>query len=200
MKFVLKKGITWTKEKLLNALKAFKNKQSQGHCRQEILGSLRSYDGNCKENVSLKLKFALSLLRLFHVDHVVQNKRSALSLAWHEWFSCKGKEEKIYCSELPLSTEPQIWISRRRLADYVKTLHQKAYRTCSTIIFLHSTNQIIDLWRCRCRRQILSSLICKSVTFLLPSSSWLRKLPISDLQISVRGRLRVRVFRTEHTL
>ena len=52
-------------------------------------------------------------------------------------------------------------ISRRRLADYVKTLHQKACRTCNTIIFLHSTNQIIDLWRCRwrCRRQILSSLI-----------------------------------------
>ena len=52
-------------------------------------------------------------------------------------------------------------ISRRRLADYVKTLHQKACRTCSTIIFLHSTNEIIDLWRCRwrCRRQILNSLI-----------------------------------------
>ena len=36
-------------------------------------------------------------------------------------------------------------ISRRRLADYDKTLHQKACRTCSTKIFLHSTNQIIDL-------------------------------------------------------
>ena len=49
-------------------------------------------------------------------------------------------------------------MSRRRLADYHKTLHQKA---CSTIIFLHSTNQIIDSWRCRwrCRRQILNSLI-----------------------------------------
>ena len=34
-------------------------------------------------------------------------------------------------------------ISRRRLADYVKTLPQKACRTCSKIIFLHSTNQII---------------------------------------------------------
>ena len=32
----------------------------------------------------------------------------------------------------------------RLLADY-KTLHQKACRTCSTIIFLYSTNQIIDL-------------------------------------------------------
>ena len=38
------------------------------------------------------LKTALSLLRLFHVGHVVQNRRSALPLAWHEWFSCKGKE------------------------------------------------------------------------------------------------------------
>ena len=73
-----------------------------------IIGSLRSYDGNCKENVSLKLNFAL-ILRLFHVDHVVQNRRSTLSLAWYEWFSCKGKEEKIYCCELALSTEPQIW-------------------------------------------------------------------------------------------
>ena len=36
-------------------------------------------------------------------------------------------------------------ISRRHLADYVKTLHQKACRTCSTIIFYHSTNGVIDL-------------------------------------------------------
>ena len=57
-----------------------------------LLGSLRSYDGNCNESVTLKLNFALSLLRLFHVGHVVHNKRSALSLAWREWFSCKGKE------------------------------------------------------------------------------------------------------------
>ena len=42
-----------------------------------------------------------------------------------------------------------IKISRRRLVGYVKTLHQKACRTCSTTIFLHSSNQIIDLWRCR---------------------------------------------------
>ena len=65
-------------------------------------------------------------------------------------------------------------ISRRRLADYVKTLHQKACRTCSKIIFFHSTNQIIDLWRCcrRCRRQILNSLMTltnpvKNVSVLL---------------------------------
>ena len=52
-------------------------------------------------------------------------------------------------------------ISRRRLADYVKTFYQKACRTCRRIIFFHSTNQIIDSWRCRwrCRRQILNSLV-----------------------------------------
>ena len=43
----------------------------------------------------------------FHVDHVVQNRRTALSLAWYEWFSLK--EWKIYCCELALSSEPQIW-------------------------------------------------------------------------------------------
>ena len=42
-----------------------------------------------------------------------------------------------------------------------QTLHQKACRMCSTIIFLHSTNQIFDLWCCRsrCHRQILNSLM-----------------------------------------
>ena len=36
-------------------------------------------------------------------------------------------------------------ISRRRLAGYVKNLHQRACRKCSTIIFPHSTGQIIGL-------------------------------------------------------
>ena len=61
-----------------------------------------------KRLIKIERCVKLSLLRLFHVDHVVQNRRSPLSLAWYEWFSCKGKEEKIYCCELPLSTEPQI--------------------------------------------------------------------------------------------
>ena len=45
-----------------------------------------------KRHIKIELCVKLSLLRLFHVDHFVQNRRSALPLAWHEWFSCKGKE------------------------------------------------------------------------------------------------------------
>jgi len=38
-------------------------------------------------------------------------------------------------------------------------LHQRACSTCSTIILTHSTNQIVDLWRCRgrCCRHFLNS-------------------------------------------
>ena len=56
--------------------------------------SLRSYDGCCNENITLNIELCVRLsdLRLFQVGHVVQNRRRALSLAWHEWFSCIGKE------------------------------------------------------------------------------------------------------------
>ena len=37
------------------------------------------------------------------------------------------------------------------LGDYVKECYQTACRTCSTIIFPHSTNQIIVFWRRLCR-------------------------------------------------
>ena len=47
-----------------------------------------------------------------------------------------------------VTTSKWLKISRRRLADYVKKLRQKARPTCSMIIFPLSTNQIIDLRRC----------------------------------------------------
>ena len=55
-----------------------------------------------------------------------------------------------------------------------QNLRQKACRTCSTIIFLNLTNQIIDLGRCRgrCRRHFLtakclfSCMVLKSVEVL----------------------------------
>ena len=47
---------------------------------------------------------------LFQVGHVVQSRRSALSLAWHRWFSCKDKEWKIYCCGLALSEAQKLKI------------------------------------------------------------------------------------------
>ena len=113
-----------------------------------------------KRHFKIELYVKLSLFWLFHVDHVVQNRQTALSPAWYEWFSCKGKEWKIYCCELVLSSEPQIW-KFQVVVWQTTSKYKKACRTCSTIIFLHSTNQIIDLWRCRwrCRHQILNSLL-----------------------------------------
>ena len=52
----------------------------------------RQLQGKCHIKIIIVLCVKPSLLRLFHVDNVVQNRRSALSLARHEWFSCKGKE------------------------------------------------------------------------------------------------------------
>ena len=117
----------------------------------EILRSLlRSYDGKCKENVTLKLNFASSLLRLLHVDHVVQNRRTALSRAWYEWFSCKGKEWKIYCCELALS-ELQIWKFHVVVWQTTsKHCNKKRAASAARLCFF------IDLWRGRWRRQILN--------------------------------------------
>ena len=74
----------------------------------------------CKRHIKIDLCVKSSLLRLFHVGRVVQNRRSALSLAKHEWFSSKGREWKIYCCELALSSEPQLW-----KFPVVGRLHQK---------------------------------------------------------------------------
>jgi len=77
----------------------------------------------------------------------------------------QDREWKIFCYELALSSEPQIWKFHVVVWQTTsKHRSKKASRTCSTIVFLHSTNQIIDLWPCRwcCRRQILNSLFKSS--------------------------------------
>ena len=71
-------------------------------------GNLRSYEGWCNENVSLKQNFAFGQV-FCDYSMLITLYKIALSLAWHEWFSCKGKELKIYCCGLVLSVEPQIW-------------------------------------------------------------------------------------------
>ena len=115
-----------------------------------------------KRHIKVELCIRLSILRLFHVhdvDHVVQNRRTALSLAWHEWFSCKGKEWKIYCCELALMSEPQIW--KFHVVVLQTTSKHCTKKRAARLFFLHSTNIIIDLGCCRwrCCRQILNSLM-----------------------------------------
>ena len=110
-----------------------------------------------KRHIKIELCAKLSLLRLFHVDHVVQNRRSALSLAWHEWFH----NERFTTASSRCRHNLKYENFTSSFARLRQNIAPKACCTCSTIIFLHSTNQIIDLWRCRwrCRRQILNSLM-----------------------------------------
>ena len=64
----------------------------------QLLGSFRRHDSCCHQNVTLKYNCVrISDLLLFHVGHVVRNWRNVLTLAWHEWFSCKGRGWKICC-------------------------------------------------------------------------------------------------------
>ena len=66
-------------------------------------------------------------MRLFQVCYVVQTKRSVLSLAWDEWFSCKGRERKDFLLRARVVVRTsRLKISRRRLADYEELLYQKA--------------------------------------------------------------------------
>ena len=155
---------------------SFPRRLSERACRLLAMwsGGLWSYDGHWNEKVTLRLNFAfkLSVLQLFHVGHVVQNSRSTLSLAWDECFSWIDKEWELALFRA-LSSVSNMKISSCRLADYVKTLHQKTCRTRSTIIFPHSTNQIIDLWccRCLCLRQILNLLFSFAGQLSFDSSS-----------------------------
>ena len=73
-----------------------------------------------------------------HVGLFVRNKWGLLSIARHEWFWCKGGKWKIYSRKLVLLSEHQLW-------TFHIIIWQTTSRTCGTIIFPHSTNQIIDL-------------------------------------------------------
>ena len=105
--------------------------QSAGRCIW-LIRSLTSYDGNCNDcDITVKrTSRQVEWFAMILCWSCVKNRRSVLSLDWCEWFYCKRQK-----------------------------LHQRACRTCSTILFPHSTNQIIDLWRCRrcCRRRFVQN-------------------------------------------
>ena len=79
-----------------------------------VVGSLPRRPLQWKRLIKIELCFWLSVVRWSQVGHVVQNRQSALSLAWHEWFSCKGEEWKINCCGLASSSEPKIREFKKR--------------------------------------------------------------------------------------
>ena len=136
-----------------------------------------------KRHIKIELCVRLSILRLFHVGHVVQNRRSALSLAWYKWFSYKSKEWKIYCCELALLSEPQIW-----------KFHVVVWQTTSK----HCTkNRAARAARLFFFIQPIKSLICGvgvDVAFVKSwTTSWLCKVAISkEFRISIlRGHIKI---------
>ena len=123
-------------------------KAQQGHFNfiREFKKLRRQVQG--KLHIKIELCVKLSLLRLFHVDHVVHNRRSALLLAWHEWFSCKGKSEKLTAASFRCRQNLKYENFTSSFARLRQNIAPKSVPHVRHDHFLHSTNQIIDLWRC----------------------------------------------------
>ena len=114
---------------------------------KSLMESLRSYDGNCNENFALKLDFVLSCFFCDYSMLITLYKKGELHFPklGTNGFHARQRTKDLLQRACVFVRISNMTISRRRLPDYVKTLHQKACHTRSTIIFLHLTNQIIDL-------------------------------------------------------
>ena len=107
---------------------------------------------NEKNNISTTLPFTRNFCVL--LTHILQMFFCNLHAKRNEYFIQQGSHHLLYVKKLkPLLHVKtlNLEISRRHLADYVKEFCLSACRTCSTIIFPHSTNQITVFSRCRCR-------------------------------------------------
>ena len=166
----------WNNRKRLNLTQSsILVRRSRCSCRCSFLnsqiGSLRSPRQllQWKRYFKIELCVVLNVLRSFRACHVVQNSRILLLLDRHELFSYKWRERKVYCYRLTLSSKVQIWNFQVAIWQATwKTLQQRAYRTCSTIIFLHAANHITDLWHSLCGfpQRISNSLIYKTYVIL----------------------------------
>jgi len=96
----------------------------------------------------MKLSFLLITTNGFHIK--AQNERVTVP------YSCCHQDLKV-----------EIFTSL--FGRLCQTLDKRECHTCSTTIFLHSTNHIIDLWWCHCHR-LLSCLL--SLTTSSSSSVW----------------------------
>ena len=81
-----------------------------------------------KRHFKIELCCSLSVLRLFHVGHIIRNGYSVLSLDWHEQFSYKGRERKAFCCRLTLSSKHKIWNFH---VVFFRQNYRKWSRSCS---------------------------------------------------------------------
>ena len=74
-----------------------KNEEENGSCPQPNLKEFKKLRQLLQRKRHFNMEFCvgLNVLRLSHVSHVVQNRRSAFRLAWRKWFSRKGKNESF---------------------------------------------------------------------------------------------------------
>ena len=73
-------------------------------------------------------------------------------------FYVKAENEKLSLRACVMARTSNMKTSCRALADQLRhRLHKKTCRTCSTITFPHSTNQIMALWCCRGRVAVVIS-------------------------------------------
>ena len=89
--------------------------------------------------------------------HVVQNRQSALSLAWHEWFSKERQRMKdllLRARVVVRTSNVNIWQTSSKCCT-----KKRASRAAQLFVFIQPINLRIDLWRCRCRsrRHFLNS-------------------------------------------
>ena len=85
-----------------------------------------------KHHIKIELCVKLSLLRLFHVDHVVQNRRTALTLAWYEWFSWKAKSERF-------TTASSRWCQSFKYENFTSSFSRLRYNIATKSVQLSST-------------------------------------------------------------
>ena len=79
------------------ALAHYQRERGNAHIFRCIFREFKKLRRQLKRKRHLKIEpcVKLSLLRLFHVDHVVQNRQTALSLAWYDGFYVKAKSERF---------------------------------------------------------------------------------------------------------
>ena len=89
-------------------------KNSLKHNNLRMFKKLRTTAAAKKRHFKRELHIRLTVSRLFHVHHVVQNRRSPFSLASHEWFS--PMKDLLPRVRLVVTTS-NMSISSRLLAD-----------------------------------------------------------------------------------